>query len=89
VAGGGQSGYKLQLQILALHVLNAAQRIFGIPDFRYYALADGIKAILSKGGRGIMPTKTQQGGRFPPTVSLVGLFFWGNSWALYMLTLLQ
>jgi hypothetical protein len=58
-------GYKPKLQILALHALNAAQRIFGIPDFRYYALADGIKAILSKGGRGIMPTKTQQGGASP------------------------
>lgn len=57
-----QIGYKPKLQILALHALNAAQRIFGIPDFRYYALADGIKAILSKCGQGILTTKRHQGG---------------------------
>ena len=45
-------GYKPKLQILALHALNAAQRIFGIPDFHYYAIADGIKEILSKAGKG-------------------------------------
>ncbi|MFW5870435.1 MAG: hypothetical protein ACOCVL_02095 [Candidatus Sumerlaeota bacterium] len=26
----------------------AAQRPFGIPDFRYYALADGIRDIFSR-----------------------------------------
>jgi hypothetical protein len=55
-------GYKPKLQILALHALKAAQRIFGIPDFRYYALADGIRAILSKSGQGIRTGKKQQGG---------------------------
>jgi hypothetical protein len=63
-------GYKPKLQILALHALNAAQRIFGIPDFQYYALADGIKAILSKAGQGILPTKTHEGGA-PPQLSLL------------------
>ncbi len=57
-----QIGYKPKLQILALHALNAAQRIFGIPDFRYYALADGIKAILSRCGQGIQATKNREGG---------------------------
>jgi hypothetical protein len=60
-----QIGYKPKLQILALHALNAAQRIFGIPDFRYYALADGIKAILSKAGQGILHQKRNQGGPNP------------------------
>jgi hypothetical protein len=55
-------GYKPKLQILALHALKAAQRIFGIPDFRYYALADGIKAILSRSGQGILPKKRPEGG---------------------------
>ena len=64
-------GYKPKLQILALHALNAAQRIFGIPNFRYYALADGIKEILSKAGHGIMDPKTDKGGH-PPQLSL----FW-------------
>lgn len=64
-------GYAPKLQILALHALNAAQRIFGIPNFRYYALADGIKEILTQAGRGIMPPRMQEGGA-PPQLS----FFW-------------
>lgn len=63
-------GYKPKLQILALHALNAAQRIFGIPDFRYYALADGIKEILGKAGRGIM-TKNREEGGAPPQLSFL------------------
>jgi len=47
-------GSRAKLEILAYHVLKAAKRIFGIPDFRYYALADGIKEVLSKAGRGIL-----------------------------------
>jgi hypothetical protein len=38
-------GRKMKLKILAGHVLKAAKRLFGIPDFRYYALADGICEI--------------------------------------------
>jgi len=55
-------GHKPKLQILALNALNAAQRIFGIPNFCYYGLADGIREVLSKGAQRIMPTKTEQGG---------------------------
>ncbi|MFA6224534.1 MAG: hypothetical protein WC647_19725 [Desulfomonilaceae bacterium] len=43
-------GRKPKLEILALHAINAAQRIFGIPDFHYYAMPDGIKEILTKAG---------------------------------------
>jgi hypothetical protein len=50
-------GSKAKLEILAFHVLKAAKRIFGIPDFRYYALADGIKEVLSKAGKGILGDK--------------------------------
>ena len=39
-------GEGLKLGILAHHALDAAKRLFGIPNFRYYALADGIKAFL-------------------------------------------
>ena len=39
-------GLRSKLEILAGHALRAAKRIFGIPNFRYYALADGIKHIL-------------------------------------------
>jgi hypothetical protein len=50
-------GTRAKHEILALHVLKAAKRIFGIPDFRYYALADGIKEVLSKAGKGILGAK--------------------------------
>ena len=39
-------GIKTKLRVLARHVLRAARRLFGIPDFRFYALADGIRELL-------------------------------------------
>ena len=50
-------GRKAKLEILAFHVLKSAKKIFEIPDFRYYALADGIKEVLSRAGRGIFGTR--------------------------------
>jgi len=41
-------GQREKLAILAHHALDAAKRFFGIADFRYYALADGLAEILSK-----------------------------------------
>ena len=46
-------GLRAKLEILASHALRAAKRIFGIPNFRYYALADGIKHILNRSGNGL------------------------------------
>jgi hypothetical protein len=46
-------GLRSKLEILAGYALRAAKRIFGIPNFRYYALADGIKDILSRSRRGL------------------------------------
>jgi hypothetical protein len=31
--------------------LKASKRIFGIPDFRYYAIADGIRELLHRYNR--------------------------------------
>ena len=53
-------GTQAKLKILAFHVLKAAKRIFGIPDFRYYALADGIQTILKRIGKG--PVRQQEEG---------------------------
>jgi hypothetical protein len=54
-------GAKMKLFILASHVLKAAKRLFGIPDFRYYALSDGIREILSR-----FPRRSPSGpNRFP------------------------
>jgi len=41
-------GLKERLSIMTGHVLKAAKRIFGIPDFHYYSMADGIQHILTK-----------------------------------------
>ena len=48
-------GTQMKLSILASHVLKAAKRLFGIPDFRYYALSDGIREILCRFPRGSPP----------------------------------
>jgi hypothetical protein len=42
---------KVKLQILATHLLRAAKRLFGIPDLRYYALADGIAEVCARSPR--------------------------------------
>ncbi len=48
-------GKHAKLAIFAQHVLRAAQRIYGVPEFRLYALADGIKQVLFSSRRGIGP----------------------------------
>ena len=40
-------GQKLKLKILCQKLLIISRRFFGIPPFRFYALADGIKQILA------------------------------------------
>jgi len=40
-------GQKMKLRILCEKLLIISQRFFGIPPFRFYALADGIRRILS------------------------------------------
>ena len=53
-------GMEARLKILALHALDAAKRLFGIPDFRYYALADGMRDILHKAGKGTLHNRTDK-----------------------------
>lgn len=59
-------GIKTKLRVLARHVLKAARRLFGIPDFRFYALADGIRELLFgrqkglEGFRQILKTESTQ-----------------------------
>lgn len=45
-------GERLKVAVLARRVLKAAKRFFGVPVFHYYALADGIAAILAHATRG-------------------------------------
>lgn len=37
---------RVKLRVLSKHLVRAARRVFGIPDFRLYALTDGIKQLL-------------------------------------------
>jgi len=48
-------GKQVKLAVFAQHLLCAAQRIYGVPEFRLYALADGIKQVLFSSRRGIGP----------------------------------
>ena len=41
-------GQKMKLRILCEKLLIISQRFFGIPPFRFYALAEGIQKILSQ-----------------------------------------
>ena len=40
-------GQQMKLRILTEKLLVISQRFFGIPPFRFYALADGIRRVLS------------------------------------------
>lgn len=37
-----------RLRIMANYVERAAKRVFGVPDFKYYALADGLRALFMR-----------------------------------------
>jgi len=62
-------GTRAKLEVLAFRVLRAAKRLFGIPDFRYYALADGLREILTRHPRRPpppAPTRAAQMALFSP-----------------------
>ena len=42
-------GQKLKLRLLSEKLLIISLRFFGIPPFRFYALAEGIRKVLSQG----------------------------------------
>lgn len=56
-------GTKVKMKVLARRLERAAKRIFGIPDFRCYAPADGISTILTRTGLG--PRLAHNGPRAP------------------------
>jgi hypothetical protein len=45
-------GQRLKLRAMSSLLLNVSRRIFGIPDFRFYALADGIRELLKRSDKG-------------------------------------
>lgn len=62
-------GQKMKLRILCEKLLIVSQRFFGIPPFRFYALADGIKRILAQ-------TSPQPPTQMPPYIETQLLFAW-------------
>jgi len=46
-------GIRLRLRVLARYMIRTARRVFGILDFRLYALADGIKHCLFSRSQGL------------------------------------
>ena len=46
---------KAKLKVMTGYVLKAAKRLFGIPDFHYYAIADGLTNIFQRHPRRIIP----------------------------------
>ena len=44
-------------RLLVQHIERAAKRIYGIPEFRFCGIADGIKQLLYGRAAGIGPTR--------------------------------
>ena len=62
-------GQQMKLRILTEKLLVISQRFFGIPPFRFYALADGIRRVLS--GSTFQPPQ-----KSPPDTQLELAFIW-------------
>ena len=58
-------GTRIKLEILSTHLLKAAKRLFGIPDFRLYALAVGIREVCATAPRRPKPATND-----PPQLKL-------------------
>lgn len=61
-------GEGLRLKILAGHIVTASKRFYGVTEFCYYALADGVGALLSR----ISPKRTPSPPPEPPPDMLPG-----------------
>lgn len=64
-------GQQMKLRILAEKLLVISQRFFGIPPFRFYALADGIRRLLS--GSAFQPPQQS-----PPNPQLELALMWST-----------
>ena len=58
-------GTRIKLEILATDLITAAKRLFGIPNFRLYALADGIREVCTRS-----PRRSQPAANAPPQLTL-------------------
>ena len=67
-------GTRMKLEIHATPLINASKRLFGIPDFRYYTIADGIREVCVRS-----PAVRPAPSRGSPTRLRLPLNFWGGS----------
>lgn len=49
-----------KLKIMTGHLLKQAKRVFGVPDFKYYALGDGISALFRRSPGKLEPERTNE-----------------------------
>lgn len=49
-----------KLSIMSGYIMKAAKRVFGVPDFKYYAMSDGLSAIFRR-SPGKIPTSPTEG----------------------------
>lgn len=82
--------HDVRLRVMAGYVEQAAKRLFGIPDFKYYALADGLRAIFSKHpGKAVSrvrPPALRQMTLFAldaPQARSTSNFFWGTPESIF------
>ena len=50
-------GKRTKLAILVQHIKRATKRIYGVPEFRFYAITDGIRQLLFDRAVGIGPPR--------------------------------
>ena len=67
-------GQKEKLAVLVCHTTAAAKRLFGIPDFRFYAITDGLSEILTRMTKRVFADST----KLPPNPQLDILEFWSG-----------
>lgn len=56
-------GLRVKMRVLSLNIMRVSRRVFGIPDFHFYALADGIRDLLfarQKGLEGLLLNPNHQ-----------------------------
>ena len=62
-------GKRAKLAILVQHIERAAKRIYSVPEFRFYAIADGIKQLLFGRPTGIGPPRRDPRSNWLPLFS--------------------
>ena len=63
-------GQRAKLALLVQHMEQAAKRIYGIPEFRFYAIADGIKQLLFGRQSGIGGARPDSSSRQMPLLPM-------------------